>query len=99
MKASGIDFSSILTYSCVLVVLNSFVSCVYSTTVSIHVHEHDEATATSRYPVAKLNFAEISEIYEIALWILLGSLAKIGKRKKLKKSNLSRRKKCETFLM
>lgn len=31
-----------------------------------------------RYQVAKFNFTEVSEVYAITLWILLGSLAKIG---------------------
>ena len=31
-----------------------------------------------RYQVAKFNFVEVSDVYAITLWILLGSLAKIG---------------------
>jgi hypothetical protein len=31
-----------------------------------------------RYQVAKLNFEEVSDVYAITLWILLGSLAKVG---------------------
>lgn len=37
----------------------------------------DEKTV-GRYQVAKFNFVEVSEVYAITLWILLGSLAKIG---------------------
>lgn len=31
-----------------------------------------------RYQVAKLNFDHVSDVYAITLWILLGSLAKVG---------------------
>lgn len=31
-----------------------------------------------RYPVAKFNFDHVSDVYAITLWILLGSLAKVG---------------------
>lgn len=34
---------------------------------------------TERYQVARFNFEEVSEVYTITLWILVGSLAKIGK--------------------
>lgn len=33
---------------------------------------------TQRYQVAKFDFEEVSGVYAITLWILLGSLAKIG---------------------
>lgn len=31
-----------------------------------------------RYQVAKFNFEHVSDVYAITLWILLGSLAKVG---------------------
>lgn len=31
-----------------------------------------------RYQVAKFQFEEVAEVYSITLWILIGSLAKIG---------------------
>jgi hypothetical protein len=37
-----------------------------------------EEKHVGRYPVAKFKFTEVSEVYAITLWILLGSLAKIG---------------------
>ena len=40
--------------------------------------EIGEQKPVSRFPVAKFNFSEVSEVYAITLWILLGSLAKIG---------------------
>ena len=38
----------------------------------------DNEKTVGRYEVAKFNFVEVSSIYAITLWILLGSLAKIG---------------------
>ena len=37
----------------------------------------EEKTVT-RYQVAKFDFVEVQSVYAITLWILLGSLAKIG---------------------
>ncbi len=38
-----------------------------------------EEKVVNRYPIAIFNFEHISDIYAITLWILLGSLAKVGK--------------------
>jgi len=38
-----------------------------------------EEKVVERYPVARFNFEHVSDIYAITLWILLGSLAKVGK--------------------
>ena len=38
-----------------------------------------EEKVVSRYQVAKFNFEHVSDVYAITLWILLGSLAKVGK--------------------
>ena len=40
--------------------------------------EGGEKEEIGRYPVAKFNFEHVSDIYAITLWILLGSLAKVG---------------------
>lgn len=37
-----------------------------------------EEKVVSRYPVARFDFEHVSDIYAITLWILLGSLAKVG---------------------
>ena len=37
-----------------------------------------EKEEVSRFPVARFNFDHVSDIYAITLWILLGSLAKVG---------------------
>ena len=39
----------------------------------------NENKVEKRYQVAKFTFEEVSDVYSITLWILLGSLAKIGK--------------------
>lgn len=52
---------------------------VKSSTVEIDARE---TKVSQRYQVAKFNFEEVSDVYAITLWILLGSLAKIGKNKK-----------------
>jgi hypothetical protein len=38
---------------------------------------HKEAKAV-RFHVAEFNFDHVSDVYAITLWILLGSLAKVG---------------------
>lgn len=37
-----------------------------------------EPESVSRYPVARFEFEHVSDVYAITLWILLGSLAKVG---------------------
>lgn len=37
-----------------------------------------EEKVVTRYQVATFNFDHVSDIYAITLWILLGSLAKVG---------------------
>lgn len=37
-----------------------------------------ELKPPGRYEVAKFNFDHVSDVYAITLWILLGSLAKVG---------------------
>jgi len=37
-----------------------------------------EGKTVTRYQVAKFDFVEVQSVYAITLWILLGSLAKIG---------------------
>jgi hypothetical protein len=37
-----------------------------------------EEKEVERYPVAEFNFEHVSDVYAITLWILLGSLAKVG---------------------
>ncbi len=41
-------------------------------------YEPAEEITSIRYQVAKFKFEEVSGVYAIAFWILLGSLAKIG---------------------
>ena len=37
-----------------------------------------EEKVENRYQVAKLHFVEVADVYAITLWILLGTIAKIG---------------------
>ena len=46
-------------------------------TASEEVNGGEEKVVT-RYQVATFNFDHVSDIYAITLWILLGSLAKVG---------------------
>jgi hypothetical protein len=41
------------------------------------VYKHNEAEPL-RFHVAEFNFDHVSDVYAITLWILLGSLAKVG---------------------
>jgi hypothetical protein len=41
------------------------------------VYAHNPPTAL-RFHVAEFNFDHVSDVYAITLWILLGSLAKVG---------------------
>ncbi len=68
-------YSSYIYYSLVLAIF--FVS----RRVSAAVEEINggEEKVVERYPVARFNFEHVSDIYAITLWILLGSLAKVGK--------------------
>ena len=43
-----------------------------------------EQKAVSRYPVATFNFDHVSDVYAVTLWILLGSLAKVGKSRSIR---------------
>jgi hypothetical protein len=46
---------------------------------STEVVDANEDRVVTRYQVARFTFEEVSDVYGITLWILLGSLAKIGK--------------------
>jgi hypothetical protein len=48
---------------------------VRADTESINEQENKQV---ERYKVAKLNIEEVSGVYSVTLWILLGSLIKIG---------------------
>ncbi|CAF0955513.1 unnamed protein product, partial [Brachionus calyciflorus] len=58
-----------------IILLFIFINRVRSTTVEF---EAGDEKTEKRYQVAKFNFAEVSSVYAITLWILIGSLAKIG---------------------
>lgn len=42
------------------------------------VYRHNEPVPL-RFHVAEFNFEHVADVYAITLWILLGSLAKVGK--------------------
>ena len=42
------------------------------------VNQINEKNVVQRYQVAKFNFHHVGNVYVITLWILLGSLVKIG---------------------
>lgn len=51
--------------------------CVYVNATTSEFEAGDEKVE-KRYEVAKFNFVEVANVYSITLWILVGSLAKIG---------------------
>lgn len=66
-------YSSYLYYA--IIVLLFFVKRASSASEEVNGGEHG---SVSRYPVARFEFEHVSDIYAITLWILLGSLAKVG---------------------
>jgi hypothetical protein len=62
-------------YTAIFIIF-AYVRRVYAATDQFH--DIGEEKPVGRYQVAKFNFSEVSEVYAITLWILLGSLAKIG---------------------
>lgn len=74
-RLSGFDMKkSIKLYACIFVIF-LLVKNVRSLTEEIDVKDEK---IEKRYQVAHFNFEEVSSVYAITLWILLGSLAKIG---------------------
>lgn len=67
-------YSRYIYYSLLLVYL--FVKRANSATEEVI---GGEEKIPGRYEVAKFNFEHVSDVYAITLWILLGSLAKVGK--------------------
>lgn len=45
---------------------------------AVIVNDRSEEQTIDRFPVATFNFEHVSSAYSITLWIILGSLAKIG---------------------
>lgn len=68
---------SLLKYSLVLLVLLVMVKHARSAVEEIDIRDEK---VQKRYQVAHFNFEEVSSVYAITLWILLGSLAKIGRQ-------------------
>ncbi len=61
-------------YYILFIIIMAYIKRVKASTV----YEPAEEITPMRYQVAKFNFEEVSGVYAIAFWILLGSLAKIG---------------------
>ena len=59
----------------IVLILVSVINRVNTSNETVNLKE--EKTVT-RYQVAKFDFVEVQSVYAITLWILLGSLAKIG---------------------
>jgi hypothetical protein len=59
-----------------ILIVYAFVKRVHSATEEVN---GGEEKIIGRYQVAKFNFEHVSDVYAITLWILLGSLAKVGK--------------------
>jgi hypothetical protein len=59
----------------IVLILVSVLNRVNTSNETVNLKE--EKTVT-RYQVAKFDFVEVQSVYAITLWILLGSLAKIG---------------------
>ena len=66
-------YSKYIYYALLFVYL--FAKSVYSASEEIN---GGVEKPVSRYPVATFNFDHVSDIYAITLWILLGSLSKVG---------------------
>jgi len=58
-----------------ILVIYLFSRKVYAATEQVNGGEEKKL---GRYNVAKFNFDHVSDVYAITLWILLGSLAKVG---------------------
>ena len=52
--------------------------CKYSVKCGTETIDGGDKKEITRYPVAAFNFEHVSDVYAITLWILLGSLAKVG---------------------
>ena len=71
-----LTFKSLIVVSfCLLLAFKLLIKQVECATIK---ENFDEEKTMSRYQVAKFNYEEVASVYEITLWILLGSLAKIG---------------------
>lgn len=66
-------YSRYIYYAFILVYL--FARRAYAATEEVN---GGEEKVPGRYQVAKFNFDHVSDVYAITLWILLGSLAKVG---------------------
>jgi hypothetical protein len=53
--------------------------CKYAVKCATEIVDGGDKKEITRYPVAAFNFEHVSDVYAITLWILLGSLAKVGK--------------------
>ena len=53
--------------------------CKYAVKCGTQTIDGGDKKEITRYPVAAFNFEHVSDVYAITLWILLGSLAKVGK--------------------
>jgi solute carrier family 9 (sodium/hydrogen exchanger), member 3 len=68
-----IEFSLKNIFSIVLgTICITYVKCAYETV------DGGDAKTIGRYQVAQFHFEHVSDVYAITLWILLGSLAKVG---------------------
>ena len=67
-------------YSIILIILFGLLIHKYYCKEQIYTHRQPKSL---RFHVAEFNFEHVSNIYSITLWILLGSLAKIGHYHKL----------------
>lgn len=61
---------SIVIFICIL--------CKYCVKCATEIVDGGDKKEIGRYPVAAFNFEHVSDVYAITLWILLGSLAKVG---------------------
>lgn len=60
------------------IVLSFLFMCVYVNASTSEIEAGDDDLIEKRYQVAKFDFAEVANVYSITLWILIGSLAKVG---------------------
>lgn len=74
-------YSTYIYYSFILIIF----LVVRRTSAAVEEVQGGEKETVSRYPVARFEFDHVADIYAITLWILLGSLAKVGKLLKEKR--------------
>lgn len=75
MVLSSLNFRNLKVIYYAILCIYLVVKRVYSATEEVI---GGEETVSDTFQVVKFNFEHVSDVYAITLWILLGSLAKVG---------------------